>query len=46
MSLIHIFKKLKCTNLDIIGYLVIGAGCSIEKDLEVSLSLLNYSKDV
>ena len=36
MSLIHLFKKMKHWNLDIICYWVIGAGCEIEKDLELS----------
>ena len=39
------FQKLKRWNLDIIGYLVIGAGCLIEKDLEPSSSPSNCSKD-
>ena len=38
-------KKKKIWNLDIIGYLVIGAGCWIKKDLEPSPSLPNCSKD-
>ena len=36
---------MKHWNLDIIGYWVIGAGCWIEKDLELSASRPNYSKD-
>ena len=45
LSLIHLFKKLKHWNLDIVGYWVIGTGCKIEKDLELSPSPLNFSKD-
>ena len=36
MSFIHLIKKVKHWNLDIIGYWVIAAGCWIEKDLEHS----------
>ena len=39
------FQKMKPWNLDIIGYWVIEAGCSIEKDLEPSPSPLNCLKD-
>ena len=45
MSIINHFKKMKHGNCNIIGYRVIGAGCSIEKDLELSPSLPNCSKD-
>ena len=36
MSLIHLFKKLKHFNFDIIGYSLIGAGCSVQKDQELA----------
>ena len=39
------FKKMKHWNLDIIGYWVIGAVCEIEKDLELSPSPPNCSKN-
>ena len=45
MSLILLFKKMKQWNRDMIGYTVIRAGCYIEKDLELSPSLTNCSKD-
>ena len=45
MSLIDLFKKMKHWNLDIIGYWEIGAGCLTEKDLELSPSPPNCSKD-
>ena len=35
MSLIHLFKKMKHWNLDIIGYVVIRPGRYIEKDLDL-----------
>ena len=40
IALIHLFKKMKHCNLDITGYCVIGAGCYIEKDLELKPSPL------
>ena len=43
--LIHLFKWMKHWNIDIIGYWVNGAGCSIEKDLEHNPSPPNCSKD-
>ena len=45
MSLIHLFKKMKHWNRDIIGYRVIGAGCLLEKDLKLSLTPPNCSTD-
>ena len=42
---IHLFKWMKHWNIDIIGYWVNGAGCSIEKDLEHNPSPPNCSKD-
>ena len=45
MSIIHLFKKMKHWNPDIIGYWVIGAGCEIEKDLELSPRPPNCSKN-
>ena len=36
MSLIHLFKKLKDCNLDLIGYSLIGAGCSVQKDQDLA----------
>ena len=45
MSLIHLFKKMKHWNFDIIRYCAIGVGCSIEKNLEPSLSPQNCSKN-
>ena len=45
LFLIQIFKKMEHWNLNIIGYWVIGAGCWIEKDLELIPSLPNCSKD-
>ena len=36
---------MKYSNLDIIGYWVIGAGCGIEKGLELSSSPTNHLKD-
>ena len=45
MSLIHLFKKMKHWNLDIVGYWVIGAGCEIEKDLKLRPSPPDCSKD-
>ena len=38
MSLIHLFKNMKHWNLHITGYWVIGAGCYIEKGLELGPS--------
>ena len=35
MSLIHLFKKLKDCNLDLIGYSLIGAGCSVQKNQDL-----------
>ena len=35
MSLIHLFKRLKDYNLDLIGYSLIGAGCSAQKDQDL-----------
>ena len=45
-SLMHFFKKLKHCNLYIIDYWVTGAWCYIEKDLEISPSTPNCSKDI
>ena len=45
LPLIHLFKKKKRRNLDIIGCWVIRAGSWIEKDLEPSSSPPNCSKD-
>ena len=45
LSFIHLFKKMKHWNLDITGYWVIGTGCQIVKDLELSSSLSSCSKD-
>ena len=45
MFLILLFKKMKQWNCDVIGYTVIRAGCYIKKDLELSPSLTNCSKD-
>ena len=45
MSLIHFIKKIKHWNHDIMGYRVNGAGCKIEKDLELSPSPSNCSKN-
>ena len=42
---IHLFKKMKYWNLEILGYWVIGADCWIKKDLESSRSPPNCSKD-
>ena len=42
--LIHIFKKMKHWNLDIVGYWGIWADCKIEKDLEPNPSPPNFSK--
>ena len=36
MTLIYLFIKMKHWNLDVISYWVIGPGCQIEKDLELS----------
>ena len=44
-SLIYPFKKMKHWKLDIIFYWVIGAGCLIEKGLELSFSPPNHSND-
>ena len=44
-SLFTFSKKMKHWNFEILGYFVIGAGCWIEKDLELSHSLPNCSKD-
>ena len=44
-SLIDPFKKMKHWKLDIIVYQVIGAGCLIEKGLELSSSPPNRSND-
>ena len=38
-------KKMKHWNCDIIGYRVLGAGCLIEKNLELSPSPPDFSKD-
>ena len=38
-------KKMEHWNLAMFGYWVIGAGCQIEKDLELSCSPQNCSKD-
>ena len=35
MSLIHLFKRLKDYNLDLIGYSLIGAGWSAQKDQDL-----------
>ena len=40
MSLSDLFRKMKHRNRDEIGYRVIGVGCLIEKDLELSPSSL------
>ena len=45
LSFIHLFKKMKHCNIDIIVYWVIGAGCLIKKDLELSPSPPNCSKN-
>ena len=44
-SNIHPFKKMKHWKLDIISYWLIGAGCLIEKGLELSPSPPNHSND-
>ena len=41
----HNFKKVKHWNLEITSYWVIGASCSMQKDLELSPCPPNYSKD-
>ena len=45
MSLTHLYKKMKQRNFDIIGYQVIGAGCYIETNLELSPNPPNCLKD-
>ena len=44
--LIHPFKKMEHWKLDIISYLVIGAGCLIEKGLKLSPSPPNHLNDI
>ena len=44
-SVIYPFKKIEHLKLDIIGSCVIGAGCYIEKSLELSPSPPNCSED-
>ena len=45
LSFIHLLKKMKHWNLEIIGYWVTGTGCLIGNDLELSPSLSSCSED-